>query len=84
MLILSRKKGENLIIGDSIKIEVLSVHGNTVKLGITAPKDFKIYREELYNIIANENIESTTIPINKLEGLLEKMNELKNKRNDND
>ncbi len=84
MLILSRKKGESLIIGDSVKIKVLAVHGNTVKIGITAPKDFKIYREEIYNVIANENIESTTMPINELGGLLEQMNKLKKQEGKND
>ena len=78
MLILSRKTGESLIIGDSISVKILSVHGSTVKLGITAPKDFKIFREELYNTIAKENIESINTPINEFKGLLDEMNKLKN------
>ncbi len=79
MLILSRKTGEAVLIGDNITIKVLSVHGGTVKLGIAAPKNFKIYREELYDIIAKENVESTETPINEFKGLLEKMNKLKGK-----
>ena len=83
MLILSRKKGESLIIGDNIKIRILSVHGGNVKIGITAPNDLKIYREEIYNVIARENLESTTMPINDLKGLVDEMKKLK-KESDKD
>ncbi len=47
MLILTRRTGEALIIGDDIEVTVLSVNGNQVKIGIDAPKDVEILREEL-------------------------------------
>lgn len=48
MLILTRKVGESLLIGDEISITVLSVQGNQVKVGVNAPKEVSIYREEIY------------------------------------
>ena len=47
MLVLSRKKNETIIIDGKIKIEVLKVKGNTIRLGITAPKDVRVLRGEL-------------------------------------
>ena len=51
MLILTRKVGENLLIGDNISITVLSVRGNHVKIGVDAPKDVSVHREEIYHRI---------------------------------
>ncbi len=51
MLILTRKVGENLLIGDNISITVLSVRGNQVKIGVDAPKDVSVHREEIYHRI---------------------------------
>ncbi len=48
MLVLSRRLGETLIIGDDIKITVLGISGNQVRLGIAAPKDVSVHREEVY------------------------------------
>ncbi len=47
MLILTRKAGETLLIGDDIEVTILSVNGNQAKIGIDAPKDVEILREEL-------------------------------------
>lgn len=47
MLILTRRVGEVLVIGDSIKVTVLSVQGNQVRIGIDAPKDVAVHREEV-------------------------------------
>lgn len=49
MLILTRKVGERLQIGDNISVTVLSVRGNQVKIGVDAPKDVAVYREEIIN-----------------------------------
>lgn len=47
MLILTRKKGESIIIGDNIQIQVLNVKGGQVRIGIDAPREFQIFREEI-------------------------------------
>lgn len=54
MLILTRKVGENLLIGDNISIKILSSRGNQVKLGIEAPKEISVHREEIYQRINQE------------------------------
>ena len=51
MLILTRKVGESVLIGDDISITVLSVRGNQVKLGVQAPKEVSVHREEIYQRI---------------------------------
>ena len=51
MLILTRKVGESVLIGDDISITVLSVRGNQVKLGVEAPKEVYVHREEIYQRI---------------------------------
>lgn len=55
MLVLSRKKGESIIINDNIEITILGIDGDQVKLGIEAPKNVDIYRKEVYLNIQDEN-----------------------------
>lgn len=54
MLVLSRKAEESMFIGDDIKITVLDIRGGQVRIGITAPQDIKIHREEIYDRINQE------------------------------
>lgn len=51
MLILTRKIGESLLIGDNVEITVLSIRGGQVKLGVKAPKEISVHREEIYQRI---------------------------------
>jgi carbon storage regulator len=55
MLVLSRRVGESIIIGDNIQVKVLKIDGNAVKIGIIAPTDVRIYREEVYKTVAQSN-----------------------------
>tara|TARA_B100000989_G_C19473214_1_gene441673 strand:- start:89 stop:256 length:168 start_codon:yes stop_codon:yes gene_type:complete len=55
MLVLSRKAEESMYIGDEIKITVLDIRGGQVRLGISAPQDVKIHREEVYNRISSQD-----------------------------
>jgi len=55
MLVLTRKKGQKLIINDDIEVTILETRGDTVKIGIKAPKSVSIFREELYEEIKKAN-----------------------------
>ena len=55
MLVLTRKPGQSIMIGDGVEVQVLSVAGEKVRLGITAPRDVSIFRNEVYDRIESEN-----------------------------
>jgi carbon storage regulator len=56
MLILSRKEDESIIIGNDIEVSVVDIKGDQVKLGIKAPKEIKVYRQEVFRAIQKENL----------------------------
>ncbi|HWS40421.1 MAG TPA: carbon storage regulator CsrA [Arenimonas sp.] len=58
MLILTRRVGETLMIGDSVTVTVLGVKGNQVRIGINAPKDIGVHREEIYQKIGKETTDN--------------------------
>ena len=59
MLILSRREDEKILIDENIKISILEIKGNTVKIGIEAPEEVEILREEVYKSVEEENIKAT-------------------------
>jgi len=59
MLVLTRKRNQSIIIGDNIEITVVDIHGEQVKLGITAPRAVPVHRKEIYEEIQRENLLAT-------------------------
>jgi len=60
MLILTRKLGESIIIGDNVQLSVVEINKNNIKIGINAPKNVTIYREEVFLKIMEENKMAST------------------------
>ncbi|WP_315070743.1 carbon storage regulator CsrA [uncultured Clostridium sp.] len=69
MLIITRKKGESLMIGEDIEIIVSKIDDGSVKLGIKAPRNIEILRKELYEEVEQENKEAIKIDINMLKNI---------------
>lgn len=74
MLVLTRKLGESIAIDDHIKIVVVSIKGKQVRLGIKAPKETKIHREEVYKAIQDQNEEAAQSDISSLSDLTSDLN----------
>lgn len=55
MLVLSRKKNESIMIGDTIEIKIISIDGEQIRLGIEAPRNLEVYRKEIFDAIQEEN-----------------------------
>ncbi|WP_066892475.1 carbon storage regulator CsrA [Clostridium nigeriense] len=69
MLVITRKKGESILIGDNIEISVSKIEDGSVKLAIKAPKEMTILRKELFEEVQNENKEAMNINIELLQKL---------------
>ncbi len=70
MLVLSRKAGESIMIGENIVVKILKIEGESVKIGIEAPKEYKVYRKELYDRIVKENVEASKSIVGDLKGVI--------------
>lgn len=67
MLILTRKVGETVTIGDDIRVQVVEVKGRQVRLGITAPSEWSVHREEIFLRLQQQNLESLNTQTDDLE-----------------
>lgn len=72
MLVITRKKGESILIGDDIEISISKIEEGSVKLAIKAPKEMTILRKELFEEVQNENKEAMNINLELLKGIKEK------------
>ena len=73
MLVLSRKPGEAIRIGDDIEISIIEVRGDTVRIGIDAPTSVPVYRREVFDQIREENIKAAKVEsLDSLQELLKK------------
>ncbi len=73
MLVLTRKLGESIAIDDHIKIVVVQIKGKQVRLGIKAPPETKIHREEVYKAIQDQNTEAAQTDLNTLSALAQEL-----------
>ncbi|MCW3795513.1 carbon storage regulator, CsrA [Paenibacillus polysaccharolyticus] len=80
MLVLSRKKGESIIIQDNIEVTVLAVEGDTVRIGISAPKQIDIFRKEVYASIQEANRESAKPDAPSVAAFMELLQGIENKK----
>ncbi|MCK6599409.1 MAG: carbon storage regulator CsrA [Bdellovibrionaceae bacterium] len=83
MLVLTRKLGESIAIDDHIKIRVVQIKGKQVRLGIEAPKDTKIHREEVYLAIQDQNKESSQVSADKSKSVASLLKPLVNNNSGN-
>lgn len=74
MLVLTRKLGESIAIDDHIKIVVVQIKGKQVRLGIKAPKETKIHREEVYKAIQDQNTEASQADMSSITNLADELN----------
>ena len=70
MLVLTRKLGEGLVLGPDISLKILEIHKNQIKLGIDAPPDVRIYRNEVYEQIREENLQASKTKLDVLQSVI--------------
>ena len=63
MLVLSRKLNETIVIGEEIRVTLLGVEGDKIKIGIDAPRDIKVFREELLEATRSTNVQALDAPL---------------------
>lgn len=80
MLVLTRKLGEGIVIGDDINIKIIEMKGGAIRIGIDAPKHKKIYRQEVYDKISLENREAAKWDLADLDSLSDNLLDKKHKK----
>ncbi|QHT63447.1 carbon storage regulator CsrA [Paenibacillus lycopersici] len=76
MLVLSRKKGQSVVLDEQIEITILEIDGETIKLGITAPQNVQIVRKELLTSVKESNKEAAEVT-EDLHGMMAKLKKIK-------
>lgn len=69
MLVLSRQRDESIIIGDNIVVTIVDIRGDKVRLGINAPTEVPVHRQEVYEAIQRENLRATRVEPRDVRGL---------------
>ena len=80
MLVLTRKAGEGIVIGDDITLKIIEMKGGAIRIGIDAPRHKKIYRQEVYDKISSENREAIKWNLDDLDKLSANLSEKKGKK----
>ncbi len=80
MLVLTRKAGEGILIGDDIKIQIIEMKGGGIRIGIDAPREKKIYRQEVYERMCRENREALQWDINDLDSISSNLSDIQIKK----
>ena len=70
MLVLTRKPGDGIVIGENITIKIIEIKGGGIRIGIDAPQDQKIYRQEVYDRICEENREALQWNLDDLNSII--------------
>ena len=85
MLVLSRKKGQSIMIGNDIEISIIDIQGEQVRIGINAPRHVTVYRKEVFEEIIKENREAALVSVNPelIKGINIKRNENQKDNDDN-
>ena len=80
MLVLSRKINETLVIGENIRVTVLGIEGEQVRIGIEAPREIRVLRQEIFDAIQEANRQAARAGVTELTGLAELVEQVKQEK----